>query len=161
MSDEETKQEETAIVSVKDPDELSTAERDEIIMELRFSGMTYPQMQGHLASIGLAYTEWTLQSYFKTGARLFKRYADFKEKRIQIIQREGMEKAKKESKKIIATLIELSKTGTKDDNARVKACNILLDRIFGKPPQTNLNLNPSRTKADEIIEALRAGKKVD
>ncbi len=61
--------------------------------------------------------------------------------------------ARKYTKDALKTLTEIVKNPTASDNARVQACNALLDRGWGKPVQHNENVNMGMTYV-EYLEML-------
>ena len=80
--------------------------------------------------------------------------------------------AREHTKEAIVTLAEIAKNPKASDSARVQACNAILDRGWGKPPQyvetANVNmtldellLQMEREKKEVIIDAEGEGNKLE
>lgn len=67
------------------------------------------------------------------------------DKTVQALAREQTETA-------IRTLTEIANNPRATDSARVQACNALLDRAWGRPVQTNQNLNVGTSYVDFLEE---------
>jgi len=159
----EHKTEEPASVEVvetkTEPNQTQLNERDILIMEYKFKGLTYLEIVEKLKEHNIELSLSAIKNIFALEGRLNKVYDSWREGRIEQIEKFGLDKAVANIDKMIDVLIEVAETGGKGDAPRVAAANSIIDRVLGRSISRNVNVNVGKkTKADEIVQALREGK---
>lgn len=64
------------------------------------------------------------------------------------------DKIQKQADKLVDTLVRLATSDETPDNVKIQAINTLLDRGFGKAPQT-LDVNQKHSLSDELEQHIR------
>ena len=134
-------------------------ERDILIMEYKFKGLTYKKIVEKLKEHNMEIGEDSIKYLFGQNGRLKIAYESWREGRIEQIEKFGLDKAIANIDKMIDVLIEVADKGGKGDAPRVAAANSIIDRVLGRAINRNVNVNVGKkTKADEVADAFRAGR---